>query len=260
MKKCIVYDCTERPAGGLADRIKGLISCFALSRLLDRDFFINWTYPFNLQSALEHNTYNWLPRPISGSHKQYFAMDNDNYVYFKDQFNRDNSDKFFTEDISIIKTNINFLNHLGLEDNFQDYFNQLFKEPELPFLTDENTVGVCARFGGQLSNWNDSDFNRDISFDYMLERITQTMQDAPTNNLFICTDSAKFTQFIKTKMNVLCTSNETEHMDRPGCSYKGFIKSFQDFFLLRRCGTIISTKGGFARTAALSSGKKVTEI
>jgi hypothetical protein len=260
MKRCIVYDCTERPAGGLADRIKGLVSCFGLSRLLDRDFIINWTYPYKLQSVLSCNTYNWLPRPVSGTHKQYFAIDNENYDQFKKEFNRNDVEIFFNTDISIIKTNINFLDHLGLENNFEDYFNQLFKEPELPFSTDDNTVGVCARFGGQLSNWNDSNFNRNISFDYIIEKITHIMLDNPTYNLFICTDSAKFAEFIKARLNVLITPNETEHMDRPGCSYQGFLKSFHDFFLLRRCGTIISTKGGFAHTAALSSGKKIIEI
>lgn len=260
MQRYIVYDCTESPAGGLADRIKGIISCFALANLLHREFIINWQYPFKLQSVLQPNTVDWLPKPIQGTAHQYFVIDQDNYEQFKQQFNAKTAANFFQEDISIIRTNINFLDHLEQEHMFKAYFEMLFKQPELPLDTAYNTIGLCARFGGQLSNWNDTDFNINLSFNDMLQKLLQTKQAHPSHKTFVCSDSKQFINFLNSKVDFLTTAGDTEHMDRPGCSMQGFVKSFHDFFLLRNCDIIISTKGGFAQTAALSSGKNVIKI
>lgn len=260
MQKYVIYNCTEPPAGGLADRIKGLVSCYALAKLLDRQFIIDWTYPYRLQHTVNPGTINWLPRPIQGTCKQYFAIDQDNYYNFESLFNIDNAQDKFKEDITILRTNINFLYHLNQEHNFKSLFEDLFAKPALPFDTSCNTIGVCARFGGNLSNWPDSDFNRTLKFNDVLNKISQLHATYPDKQIFVCSDSSKFIDYIKTETNVLVTPGITEHMDRPGCSMQGFVKSFHDFFLLRQCDIIVSTKGGFAITAAISSGKKVTEI
>lgn len=45
--------------GGMFDRLKGIISVYAVSKAQKRDFFINFTHPFNLRDFLQPNSYDW---------------------------------------------------------------------------------------------------------------------------------------------------------------------------------------------------------
>lgn len=45
--------------GGMFDRLKGLISVYAVSKAKGKDFRINFTYPFRLTDYLEPNYYDW---------------------------------------------------------------------------------------------------------------------------------------------------------------------------------------------------------
>lgn len=45
--------------GGMFDRLKGLISVFAVAQAQNKEFKIHWAYPFRLEKYLEPNTYNW---------------------------------------------------------------------------------------------------------------------------------------------------------------------------------------------------------
>ena len=48
------------PHGGMFDRLKGLITIYAISKALGKDFRINWNYPFALHKYLEPSHYNWM--------------------------------------------------------------------------------------------------------------------------------------------------------------------------------------------------------
>jgi len=50
------------PHGGMFDRLKGAISVYAASKVLIRDFRINFTSPFQLEQYLEPNQYDWSLR------------------------------------------------------------------------------------------------------------------------------------------------------------------------------------------------------
>ena len=117
--------------------------------------------------------------------------------------------------------------------------------------------GLCARFGGKQCNWGDINFGRELSFDFVVEKTKQISAD---KKIFLCTDSQAFYDYAKDRFNFMHVPGTTEHMDREGCSLYGFKKSFIDFYLLRECDTIISTKGEFAKTAALSKGKLPVSI
>lgn len=46
--------------GGMFDRLKGIVSVYAISKAQQKDFRIHFTYPFNLEKYLEPNEYNWI--------------------------------------------------------------------------------------------------------------------------------------------------------------------------------------------------------
>ena len=45
--------------GGMFDRLKGIVSVYAISKAQQRDFRIHFTYPFQLEKYLEPNEYDW---------------------------------------------------------------------------------------------------------------------------------------------------------------------------------------------------------
>ena len=45
--------------GGMFDRLKGIISVYAISKAQQKDFRIHFTYPFDLEKYLEPNEYDW---------------------------------------------------------------------------------------------------------------------------------------------------------------------------------------------------------
>jgi hypothetical protein len=258
--KYVIFECTGRPAGGLADRFKGLISTYALAKVLKRDFIINWTYPFKLTSAVESNKYNWLPRPIEGkTQENYFLIDNENFNIHLPRIKALNEDSF-PEDIVKIRCNINFINHLKINQTFGALFEELFKPKFTPITKNKECIGLSARFGGNQSNWPDHDFNRVISFDYVYEKIQEQIK---TKNLFVCSDSNDFLEFLKDKnVEFLSTENYAEHIDYPGCTETGYKKAFEDFFALRECNPIFTIKGELAKTVAntTSQQKKLIEL
>jgi len=56
--KYLVYVCHEN-CGGWGDRLRGIMSLFMLSLMLDRNFRIEITHPCNLTHVLRPNLYNW---------------------------------------------------------------------------------------------------------------------------------------------------------------------------------------------------------
>ncbi|CAF0760420.1 unnamed protein product [Adineta steineri] len=56
--KYLVYVCHEN-CGGWGDRLRGIMSLFMLSLMLDRNFRIEITHPCNLTHILRPNLYNW---------------------------------------------------------------------------------------------------------------------------------------------------------------------------------------------------------
>jgi len=258
----LIYNCTAPPAGGLADRFKGLLSCYGLAKELNRTFFVNWTFPYKLITILQPNDIDWRPKPIQGSYREYFLIDNDNFNQFVPALKNKQLNNIFTNDIVSIKTNINFLNYFNL--SFAETFEKIFKfnYDGLEKFIQPNTLGISCRFGGSQANWaGDPDFNKIVSYDYVYEEILRIKNETKTDNIFICSDSKEFLDFCsENKLKFITTEGSSEHIDRLGCSFDGFKKSFIDFFILRECAAIVTLKGEFAKTAALSKNKPVIEI
>lgn len=258
MSKFVVYNCTGYPGGGLADRFKGLVSCYALAKQLNREFIINWTYPHLLSEALIPNITNWLPRPIQGSYSKHRIFDAEGHTSYKTIL----TNKFsgIDEDILIIETNVNFLNDINSPQLFNELFNELFtcKLP-LPKYIKTLLLGVAARFGGNQANWNDPNFNREVSYQEVYSSILRYKSE--NESIFLCSDSTGFLNFCKEQnLEFHTTENQPEHIDYTGCSLQGFKKAIEDFFILRECNPILSLKGNFAIIAALSNNKKLIEI
>ena len=50
------------PHGGMFDRLKGLITVYAIAKSQNISFYIHFTYPFRLEKYLYPNSYDWRIR------------------------------------------------------------------------------------------------------------------------------------------------------------------------------------------------------
>ena len=79
--KYVRYVCTDpfvlfkpRECGGWADRLKGILSTYALAMLLNRTFVIESTHPCELSQMLAPNKVNWLHNNLN-NHSSSFDLD-----------------------------------------------------------------------------------------------------------------------------------------------------------------------------------------
>ncbi|CAF0752750.1 unnamed protein product [Brachionus calyciflorus] len=131
----IQYECsTDDLCGGWADRIKGVMSSYAISLLTDRRFLIKMTKNCDLKNILEPNEINWdyeqVPKNITLKSKEIeIGWDFDYYDIFKKDIS------LFTklDYINIIKTKagIMFANSFNQNVNLKNKTEQLgYKQSE----------------------------------------------------------------------------------------------------------------------------------
>ncbi len=68
--------------GGLVDRFKGIVSFYEVSKILNYDFYIQFTSPFNLEEYLDENSYNWQIKDAS-LRWNFFST---NFLYLMNRF------------------------------------------------------------------------------------------------------------------------------------------------------------------------------
>lgn len=70
--------------GGMFDRLKGLITVYAISKALGKSFKLDWTYPFVLDKYLEPNEYDWL---IDENQMNFGLLSHDNVIAYGEYAN-----------------------------------------------------------------------------------------------------------------------------------------------------------------------------
>ncbi|CAF4971028.1 unnamed protein product [Rotaria sp. Silwood1] len=128
-RKYLVYVCHEN-CGGWGDRLRGIMSLFMLSLMLDRNFRIEITHPCNLSYILRPNLYNWI-QPINGlvvvdpiTHRRRFNLTRKMIITTA------NAQKEVLTNVSNILYNNRSINSIWSEDVLywatnKDYFYQL---------------------------------------------------------------------------------------------------------------------------------------
>ncbi|CAF1560165.1 unnamed protein product, partial [Didymodactylos carnosus] len=126
-KKYLVYACHAN-CGGWGDRLRGIMSTFMMSLMLDRDFRIEITHPCNLTRVLKPNFYNWL-RPLNVlrrdpiTHKSHkltlkaiMTTDNIKKSYLKNVskiIQNSTINQIWSEDIIYMSTNKNYFHEMS---------------------------------------------------------------------------------------------------------------------------------------------------
>lgn len=241
------------PHGGMFDRLKGLISVYAISKALKTDFYLNFVYPFELGKYLEPNTYDWriskedvcydypLSRPIIA----YGEYLNPSRLWKK----RKNEAHFYYGYNSLDKINA----HFHTEYDWGTLYRELFRPTAyLQSYLDRckqdiggDYIVVHTRFLNLLGDKVETDINPELSDadkELLMENIAMKVEEIVRDNedimgelkVMIASDSMKFISYIKEHIpNIYVVPGEVKHIDTAGkTSDDQNLKMFIDYYMI----------------------------
>lgn len=273
--------------GGLADRLKGIISAYHLAMQNNYRFKIHFTRPFELDAYMTEASIKWKAQQSDlhwsiGKTKFLSARDNASSVSSTLKSVQKKYSKIF------LYTNLDFLNMLypraaDLNVIWKDTFHQLFQAS--PFLINElsklksnldfsnESTGFHTRFTTLLGDFEDvteRSLKPEEYDSFMLqvwEKMTAIYNQHQLKHALVFSDSMRFLEFVKKKSgesgeaNITVVPGEPAHSDRSGNDSAAYLKTFLDFYLLSETKQVFLFKTGkmyasaFSKYAATVSGR-----
>lgn len=266
--------------GGLADRLKGIVSIYAACKETGRHFVIVHTYPYLLESYLIPNKYDW----IANSNLMVYNLNAVTPHYQRHSSNEDDCElryqKWRIKKLLRGRKCVHFYsNAITVDDNeFRQYFNELFKPaPQVKKEIDRNLknlgesfISLSFRFTHLLGD----------PVDTYLKELPDSEKESLINKLIICIDDFH-AKYIKQRIlinsdSVLFLSRirelkrdfiyiipgEPVHIDQNlNASKESYLKTFVDFFIISMAEKVFLVKSsemrnsGFPKCAAIIGNK-----
>jgi hypothetical protein len=241
---------------GLTDRFKGIVTCYALSKVHNVQYKCNFIHPFNLEDILEHNKYDW--RIKDNQLTDYY--DDAKIVILRKSPTLKPLLKYFPVKKQLhVYANFDYLDEVNQRYNtnfsFSKLFNELFKpNEELQSQIDfhKNQIGepfvACVfRFQSLLNDFKEYNFkniNDEESRQALIDKNINAIKDIikKTNKkVLVTSDSITFLNAISKVEGVYVLPGEVVHM---GCTFNKstnvYMKSFLDFYMLSNADEVYS--------------------
>lgn len=266
------------PHGGMFDRLKGLITIYAVAKTLGKDFRINWTYPFLLSKYLIPSKYNWL---INESQMNFGIFSYHNVIAYGEYVSPNRLMKSRTKETHFYY-GYNSLNEVNkvFKTNYSwgELYRELFQPtPYLQRYLDcysaeigQKYVAIHARFLNLLGDKVETAINPELASDKEKEKLVELAISAVRNisslhphvRVMIASDSMVFINRIKLEVpNVYIVPGEVKHIDTAGETDDAEnIKMFTDYYLISGAQKVYSLwhegmwKSAFPEYAALIGG------
>ena len=238
--------------GGWADRLKGILSTFAVCKEQNIPFRLLFNSPFPLTDYLVPNGYNWtIPEQAviyDTSCSDIVALEIGNetdwqgkkqYKYLKKKITSSSAQQVH------VCTNA----HFCYNRNFSSLFHELFRTaPRLQAAIDrcreqlkDDYVSVSARFINSLGDFIDTQKAPPLPPNLrqqLLQRCVQQVQNLheqyPNSKILVCSDSTTFLSAVRDFPYIYIYEGHILHFDTPSASadYALYEKTFVDFFLI----------------------------
>lgn len=258
--------------GGLADRIKGIVTVYALSKQLGYDFRINFYHPFNISRVYQPNLYNWQ---ITQEEISYNTKDSAvcNLVGISSVFSPKQEERLIIKTLKQNKKQIHIYVNSSLSQRYGDFhtlYHELFKQSDsfelemTPYLNDLGDSYICvgARFAGSLGGFVDA--NKELSDSEKFKLINNAINilvkihnQHPDKKIYLATDSDKFSTIATELDYVSSLKINRSHIDQGGQESFDTLKgSIIDFIIASNASHIIQIQGqgmyigGFTHTAS----------
>lgn len=247
-KKCIIV-CFNGyvPHGGLVDRLKGIISFYEISKILDYDFYIQFDNPFRLEIFLEPNLVNWKIENV-----KWHLLDTE-LVYVINNFEINPLEKIKSSkaNVFLVYANVDYSkifyphkDDTQLEKEWNKNFFELFKKSAILEECCNNIlvkpyISFHARFANLMGDFVDTtnkvllDEEKSELCEVLFKEINK-VSDTHNHFIYVLSDSTCFINFLKVKMNICTTPGIPFHMDnfKRITNFEGQLKTFIDFFAL----------------------------
>lgn len=274
--------------GGLADRIKGIVSIYEWCINNDKEFRINFNHPFCLQDYLIPNKYNWL---IDTSKVSYSYHDAEPKVCLLEPRTCHKKEVLDNQRLLLTQWCNNSLNNNKqihvytnmdrLLNNFSILFNELFKPSKrLQSEIDKNLkelgnkyISISFRFTTIMGDFTDcageeySEENKVQLLKNCVQAVKDIRKNAPLHDkVLITADSIRFLDYAKDNLNdIYIIPGKVGHIDY-NSSDDVNMKTFLDFILISKAEKVYLVrnkdmyKSNFAKAAAMVNNKKFEMI
>ena len=234
--------------GGMFDRLKGAISVYAISKILQEDFYINFCYPFELQKYLVPNEYNWLidkndivySYPYSRPLFLYGECYHPTRLFKK----RTGQSHFYYGFDSLSDINAKY----GMDYEWGKLYRELFKPtPYLQQYIDlyQNEIGrdyfvIHTRFLNLLGDKVETAINPELPSDkktILMEKMLSKIEELSAYSkmrVMLASDSMTFIGYMKKNMpDIYVVPGQVKHIDTAGETNDAEnIKMFIDYYLI----------------------------
>jgi hypothetical protein len=247
--KLIIYTADGRCyAGGLADRLRGMVSLYSLARDLNIDFKINMSAPFDLQNFLLPNKYNWL---IDKSDISYHP---DQSIIFEHWCGNSSIDDQKCVALNTVQSflkkydQVHYTSNIYFADSqYGKLFEELFKPTDILHerinhnleMIGCDFISVTFRFQQLLGDFIEGNYHT-LPEDKQIELIEKCKKhllaiyhENSFKKILVTSDSSTFLSFIKDLDFVYVIPGKVAHIEYSNDENKEtFMKSFLDYYLL----------------------------
>ena len=246
----------RRNCQGLADRFKGIISIYALSKALKMEFRCIYTHPFLLSDFLIPNEYNWLPMKDEISNS---ILDVRFRIMRKELTLKRLLRIFPTKKQWQIYANVDYVEEINRTFNkeFQwgILFQELFKpteelmqqiEYQLSKVNDSQFIACGFRFQSMLGDFNEYNAKslNEIEKEILIEKNISALKvlvDNANCPVLVTSDSATFLSIAERLDKVFTLPGRIVHVDCVIDEQKEvYRKLFVDFFMLSKAKKVYS--------------------
>ena len=250
--------------GGLADRLRGIISTYYICKQQGVRFRIVFTHPFNLRDYLEPNIYDWYADSSSVSfdipEKNILMLD----TILGSDYEKRHQQKWLYSHIKEAKGQVHVYTNAPFSYNhgYHELFNELFKpslrlkeaiEKELDVLK-EGYISVSCRFLDLLGDFNETcgykeqltESERESLLDMLTKCIEMLHTNHPNKKVLCNSDSKIFLTKVSTLDYTYVIPGEITHIDAHDSNgdYHFYEKTFLDFFMIAHADYIYMLKMG----------------
>ena len=247
---------TRRNCQGLADRFKGIISIYALSKALEMEFRCIYTHPFQLTNYLIPNEYNWLPKKDEISN----SIKNVRFRILRKELTLKRLIRVFpTKKQWQIYANVDYIEEINRTYNkeFQwgILFHELFKPTEeleqqiqyqLSQIKGQEFIACGFRFQSMLGDFNEYNAKSlsEIEKEILIEKNITALKEVVDNvncPVLVTSDSTTFLSRAERLDKVFTLPGKIVHVDCVIDEQKEvYMKLFVDFFMLSNAKKVYS--------------------
>lgn len=271
------------PLGGMFDRLKGIITVYAMSKSMDKEFKIHFIHPFQLQTYLEPNIYDWRidSKDVVYSYpksKPIFAFGEYTNPLRLFKQRKGETHILYGYD-SLDKVN----DYYGTNYDWGELYRELFKPTRyLQQYIDlykmeigEEYVVIHTRFLNLLGDKMETDINPELSDDKKqlliakcMRKIHEIIDELKEIKVMVASDSMIFIDAVKKDIdNVYVVPGQVKHIGTAKeIDDSNNIKMFVDYYLIAGANKVYSIIGegmwqsAFPEYAAKIGGVEFTRV